>query len=258
MLNATLNSLRKRGKENIKHKNPIEIADLRALKESRVLSTDNPLGLLRNVWFHVTMYWCRRGREGQQELRPDSFRFCEDADGKKYVEMTHDEATKNHQGGIQEYGTYEKEGRMYATSDSEDGYHSLQKYLQLLNPKCPALFQRPKQSTPQNGAPWYENKPLGVNTLGSMMKEISKAAKLSKTYTNHCVRASAITLWSEAGLASRHIMKVSGHKSEQSLKHYNDRPSTAQLRNCSCSWSSKPDRNSKPCTTDSLDNCQQC
>lgn len=233
MLNATLKSLRKRGKENIKHKNPIEIADLRALKESRVLSTDNPLGLLRNVWFHVTMYWCRRGREGQRELRPDSFRFCEDADGKKYVEMTHDEATKNHQGGIQEYPTYEKEGRMYATSDSEDGYHSLQKYLQLLNPKCPALFQRPKQSTPQNGAPWYENKPLGVNTLGSMMKEISKAAKLSKTYTNHCVRASAITLWSEAGLASRHIMKISGHKSEQSLKHYNDRPSTAQLRNCS-------------------------
>ncbi|KXJ06855.1 RNA-directed DNA polymerase from mobile element jockey [Exaiptasia diaphana] len=62
-----------------------------------------------------------RGREGQRGLRPDSFRFSESAEGEKYVEMTHDEATKNHPGGILDHGTDEKEGRMYATSDPEDG-----------------------------------------------------------------------------------------------------------------------------------------
>jgi hypothetical protein len=233
MLNATLKSLKRRGKENIQHKSPVEVTDLKKLKTSGVLSNDNPLGLLRNVWFHVTLYWCRRGREGQRQLRPDSFTFQEDADGAAYVEMTHDEATKNHPGGLQDNGSNEKEGRMYATRDEEDGYHSLKKYLKLINPKCLAFFQRPKASRPLDGTPWFENKPLGVNTLSSMMKEISKAAKLSRVYTNHCVRASAITLWSEAGLASRHIMKISGHRSEHSLKHYNDRPSTAQLKNCS-------------------------
>ena len=65
------------------------------------------------------------------------------------------------------------------------------------------------------------------------MKDISRAAELSKTYTNHSVRATAITLWSNAGVQNRHIMAISGHRSEQSLAHYNTRPSTSQLQQCS-------------------------
>jgi len=47
---------------------------------------------------------------------------------------------------------------------------------------------------------WFENGCLGVNKLGSMMKELSKAANLSQGYTNHCIRATAITLWLDAVL----------------------------------------------------------
>ena len=74
---------------------------------------------------------------------------------------------------------------------------------------------------------------MGVNKLDGMMKDISRAAELSKTYTNHSVRATAITLWSNAGVQNRHIMAISGHRSEQSLAHYNTRPSTSQLQQCS-------------------------
>ena len=55
---------------------------------------------------------------------------------------------------------------------------------------------------------WYENRPLGVNTLGTMMKEIGEKAVLSTVYTSQCVRATAITLWSEASLADRHICHI--------------------------------------------------
>ena len=65
------------------------------------------------------------------------------------------------------------------------------------------------------------------------MKEISQAAQLSRVYTNHSVRATAITLWSNAGVPNHHIMAISGHRNEQSLAHYNTRPSTAQLLHCS-------------------------
>ena len=58
---------------------------------------------------------------------------------------------------------------------------------------------------------WYENSPLGVNKLGDMMKIISKGANLSQVYTNHSVRASAITVLSDANVPDRHIMFVSGH-----------------------------------------------
>lgn len=66
-----------------------------------------------------------------------------------------------------------------------------------------------------------------------MMKDISVAAGLSKIYTNYCIRATSITLWSNAGLTNRHIMSISGHRNEQSLQHYNRRPSTSQLKRCS-------------------------
>ena len=62
------------------------------------------------------------------------------------------------------------------------------------------------------------------------MKEISKLASLSRIYTNHSVRATAITLWSDAQVPSRHIMAISDHRSEASLKSYNTRPSSEQLR----------------------------
>ena len=148
--------------------------------------------------------------------------------------MTHDEATKNHQGGIQDHQTHEKDGRMYKTDEPDNGYDALVLYLSKLNPSCDAFFQVPKRSwSTVSDLIWYENRCLGVNKLGEMMKEISSAAKLSKVYTNHSVRATAITLWSNAGLANRHIMAISGHRSEASLQSYNSRPSSTQLRQCS-------------------------
>ncbi|KAL9966702.1 hypothetical protein ACROYT_G024816 [Oculina patagonica] len=66
-----------------------------------------------------------------------------------------------------------------------------------------------------------------------MMKEIGTAAKLSKVYTNHCVWATAMTLWSEAGLSDRHICHISGYRNPNSRQHYNSRPSSTQLRKCS-------------------------
>ena len=57
---------------------------------------------------------------------------------------------------------------------------------------------------------WYANKPLGVNKLGGMMEGLSNLASLSKIYTNHSVRATAITLWSDAQVPSRHIIAISG------------------------------------------------
>ena len=79
---------------------------------------------------------------------------------------------------------------------------------------------------------WYSNKPLGVNRLAGMMQEISKLASLSRIYTNHSVKATAITLWSDAQVPAWHIMAISGHHSEASLKNY-ARPSSQQLRACS-------------------------
>lgn len=43
---------------------------------------------------------------------------------------------------------------------------------------------------------------------------------LSTLYTNHCIRATCITNLDQRGIEARHIMSVSGHKSETSIKSY--------------------------------------
>ena len=114
-----------------------------------------------------------------------------------------------------------------------DGLNCLKNYLQKLNPAYEALFQYPKRAMKSEDEVWYDNKPLGVNKIEAMMREISKLASLSRIFTNHSVRATEITLWSNAQVPSRHIMAISGHRSETSLRNYNTRPSSEQLRACS-------------------------
>ena len=232
MLDAQLVNLRRSGKENVTHKPAIEEQHLRQLKTSGVFPLSSPLSLLRNVWFHIVLYFCRRGREGQRALTINSFKFVVDAAWRKFATMAHNESLKNHPGGVSDKPSNEKEARMYETADQFDGYKALKLYLEKVNPNCSSFFQYPKANFSPEEDVWFEQRPLGVNTLANM-KKISEAAGLSKIYTNHSIRATAITLWSNAGVPNRHIMSISGHRNEQSLAHYNCRPSVSQLKNCS-------------------------
>ena len=69
---------------------------------------------------------------------------------------------------------------------------------------------------------------LRKNTLANMMSEICRIAKLPHTYNNHSIRATSIALL-DTKFASRDIMKVSGHKSETSIKNYSTKRSEKKL-----------------------------
>lgn len=97
---------------------------------------------------------------------------------------------------------------------------SFEAYLMHLNPECEALWQRPRDFVDVGDNVWYMNIPIGKNTLAAMMPTISRRGQLSRIYTNHSIRATSITTLDECGFESRHIMRVSGHRSEASLKSY--------------------------------------
>ncbi|CAG2251361.1 KCTD1_15 [Mytilus edulis] len=164
-------------------------------------------------------------------------------EGKEYVHKISSEMTKNHQ-GVDEEDFEPEGGRMYATGTPMCPVLSFKKYLDKLNPNQTAFWQRPRDSFDEEDEIWYENKPLGKNTLGSMMKNISESANLCKSYTNHCVRATCITVLSDSGFEARHIVTISGHRNEQSVQNYVRDTSTAQKRDMSASISSYTAANS--------------
>ena len=155
------------------------------------------------------------------------------ANGGLFATMSPDETTKNHPGGVSDVESCAKNGCVYKTNSPIDGYSALELFLSKLNPEREALFQYPKRNWRPSDKIGYENRPLGINKLSTMMKDISSAAGLSRIYTNHSIRATAMTLWSTAGLTNREIMAISGHRNKSSLKRYHCRPSVNQRRKCS-------------------------
>ena len=66
-----------------------------------------------------------------------------------------------------------------------------------------------------------------------MMKSMSVRAGIHPHLTNHCLRVNSVTVLSDNNCETRHIKSVTGHKSDQSIESYNDRPSFDQQRNMS-------------------------
>ena len=62
------------------------------------------------------------------------------------------------------------------------------------------------------------SQPLGVNKLSAMKKEISFSTNLSLVSSNYSVRATAITLWANAGLTNHEIFAIFGHATSRTYK----------------------------------------
>ena len=147
-------------------------------------------------------------------MTKETFVFREDSDGKEFVTFSSTETTKNHQGGYKQTDTDYSDERMYGK-----GVILLKFLLSKLHPELNRLFQHPLKNFSQDGI-WYRKEPIGKDTMGKIMKNISKKAGLSAEYTCYCVRASTITKLLENGVDPTIVIQVTKHKNVSSLKHY--------------------------------------
>ena len=153
-----------------------------------------------------------------------------DASGVKYVYQAVDEATKNHRDDDDGYG-----GNMYACGGKMCPVYTFELYMKLLNDENTSLFQRPKMGYRLHDSKlMYDNAKSGRDTLGNMMSVMSKSAGLSKRYTNHCVRATCVSLLDE-NFDPTQIMGVSMHKSLTSILSYRGRVKKSKKRDMSMS-----------------------
>ena len=104
------------------------------------------------------------------------------------------------------------------------------------------LFQRPRvvsnKFNPEADTAWLCNSPLGTSYLNSMMLTMSLKAEINPPLTNHCVRATSVTILSDANVETRHIKCVTGHKFDTSIESYSTKPSFQQKEKMSTILSS--------------------
>lgn len=205
-------------------------------------SSLDPKKLQQTAWFFITLYFGRRGRENQRQLTKSSLKLSKTPNsGLEYYELNREApggvfSTKNHQGGL-DGSDDPSDGKMFESKGlAHCPVAAVKVYLSHLNPKCEALFLKPLSGAkfnPSSDVIWYSSVPLGHNTIGHMMKNMSVRAGINPPFTNHCVRSTTVNILSSRNMKNRHIRAVTGHKSDASLESYNDRPTFEQFQDMS-------------------------
>lgn len=224
---GSLKKMKKDGMDKSSHYPAIGTADLKKMYDSNVLSNHDPTALQRKIFFELLLHFGRRGKEGLRQIRKGQIIFSSDENGQQYATLDCNPHEKNHQSAVGH--ELEHKQVMYGTGVVNCPLESLRLYVSKLNKQCEQLFQRPKIVNWASSLEWYRNCPIGVNTLAKMMSEISKAAGLSKIYTNHSIRATCVTTLREKGVAPTDIMAVTGHRNVASIESYSRGPS-AEMR----------------------------
>ena len=217
------------------HKAIIHAEDLERISSYFRTAPHSPIVLRQCVWYNLSLHFVTRGLEFHHQLRMDSFQFPKDENNLEYATLRHETQAKNFQGGI---GSDEAPAgkRLYEVPGSDV---CPIKMLRLLMCKtdstATSLFNTCFKEALTNAESdlWYSSKPLVKKTFSGFMSDVCKSAKCAKTYTPHCLRATAITAMSDGGFEARQIMYMSGHRCEGSLKTYNRELSNDQKKSMS-------------------------
>ena len=70
------------------------------------------------------------------------------------------------------------------------------------------------------------------------MCTMSLIAEINPPLSNHCVRATSVTILSDAKVETQHIKCITGHKSDTSIESYSTKPSFQQKEKMSAILSS--------------------
>ena len=203
------------------HKSAIEKTDKILLNSYFGDPSQDPVKLQEYVWFSICLQFGRRGREGWRAMKKGHFVAGTDSDGKRFITTMSTESTKNIQGGNKQSDQDYSDTRMYEVEGSRMcPVQAFELYSSKLHPENLFLFQKAKKNFSLDSLTWYTKEILGKNTIGDMMKNISKKAGLGKTYTNHCVRATTVTSLYQNGVDAQTICSITKHKNEGTLKHY--------------------------------------
>lgn len=222
----------------------IEENDLSKIHKSFTRETAD--SLQNEVIFSILYFLGARGREEFRRLRRSDISICTDSEGQKFVKVSSkdsDNIRKNTRPSLKlkEYSSI-RIGRIYDTRAIE----AIEIYLKLLSqgtPDSDNLFPRPL-SNKNNKLIFSRSQVRGEHWLGDFMKTLSKKLKLSKMYTNHCIRCTTITIGKEKGLTNQEIALLTGHKDAASIDGY-DRPSDSRKRRIASVLSNNEPNNQK-------------
>ncbi len=240
------------GNSDRKSADPISFQDEESLWAAGILGEERPVQLRETVLYLLGLGFALRGGEEHRRLRAPGFdsqlSFHKHAvSGKRYLFYQEDTKSKTNQGGIK--------GRKFAgqtakifESDNVDrcAVRLFEKYVGLLlrESKTNALYKKEICERHQSPKQWYIDKPIGINGLRNIIKNMCAKVGLTGRFMNHSLRVSAATRLYQCGHDEQMIKLFTGHKSDS--VHYYKRPNETLLESASLTVMSGPCDDKKP------------
>ena len=195
----------------------VEIIESDLQKVFNQINIMSPQELQWYVFIIIHLHLCKRGGENAENYTKTTFQTAVDSNGLEYIFQADDLMTKNNRESITERKT---EGRIYAQPNWKEKcpLNCFKLYLSKLS-SINRLWQKPKSNVLLTDSQWYFKQPIGKNYVYQFMTKISTYYRLSKSYTNHCLRVSSITILGRS-FSENDIKKISGHNRTSSLHCY--------------------------------------
>ncbi|XP_062570216.1 uncharacterized protein LOC134232271 [Saccostrea cucullata] len=240
-----------------KHKEIIPKPDLQKISSFLETAYSSPINLRLAMWYTIAIHFVSRGLEFHHQLKRDSFEFKTDENGLTYVCLTHETKQKNYQGGLDKHEMM-ADKRMYETQSKICPVQMLKFFLSKTPITATNLFNkcvREAISNPDQEL-WYNTHSLSQKAFVNFLPDICKMAGCQR-YTAHNLRATAIQTMNDAGFEARHIMYMSGHRNEASIRSYCRELSSDQKQVASATLSTITEAENENSTSVNTESCQQ-
>ncbi len=91
-----------------------------------------------------------------------------------------------------------------------------EKYVNLLlkESKHSALYKYSASKRQMSPSQWFADKPVGINSIKKVVKQLTEAAGLNGKYSNHSLRVTCAMRIFAAGVEEQVIKNLTGHKSD--------------------------------------------
>ncbi len=206
---------------------PISFKDDTKMWLSGALGEDSPDKLRNTVMFLIGLSCALRSGDEHRHLRcpphDPQIVLKKDLNRKPYLIYTEDDKSKTFQGGLKSRPKKRKVVPIHSNlvHPEHDLVRLHQKYVSLLPPngKCVALYKYSLSMNRLTPGTWYSDKPMGVNALKGIVKNIAKQAGVDRKFSNHSLWATTATCLYQCGVDEQIIKEVMGHKSDAVCIH---------------------------------------
>ena len=183
-----------------------------------LLGVHDPNTLLNTVVFLIGKGCALRAGKEHRDLRAPPFNcqlsFVHDFEGKVFLRYTEEAGFETNKGGLKHRKIEPKVVDVYPIQDQNRcPVRIFLLYLSKLpfDRNCDSLYLQPKKDyTPDV---WYLDRPVGVNRLRNVVKDLCSKAGIPGFFSNHSLRSTCATNLYQCNIDEQLIQEITGHRS---------------------------------------------